>query len=250
MVQCVCGCNGRPLNQAPPDTIDYKRYKTCPARLARKKDQRDAKARARNIERSARLRQREEQKRTKRQEREALKEERAREEAAAETYRHEAGLPAKSAGEAMRRKLRTFHGSPCSRGHSGVRDARSGECVTCRTFDKKRRDAMKRGAFPESLSDEERLRVLEIYEEARKHTDQTGIPHHVDHVKPLAAGGRHHPDNLQILTAEQNLKKGAKWKGGLERPFPPDVDVEQIQPIAPARKLSFAARLLRLLTRD
>jgi len=38
----------------------------------------------------------------------------------------------------------------------------------------------------------------------------TGIQHHVDHIIPLSKGGLHHPDNLQILTAEENLKKGAK----------------------------------------
>ena len=41
-------------------------------------------------------------------------------------------------------------------------------------------------------------------------TKHTGIPHHVDHKYPLSKGGKHHPDNLQILTAEQNFKKGAK----------------------------------------
>jgi len=29
----------------------------------------------------------------------------------------------------------------------------------------------------------------------------------VDHVIPVAKGGLHHPDNLQIITAEDNLKK-------------------------------------------
>lgn len=33
----------------------------------------------------------------------------------------------------------------------------------------------------------------------------------VDHIKPLAAGGLHHPSNLQILTEHENRSKGAKW---------------------------------------
>ena len=33
----------------------------------------------------------------------------------------------------------------------------------------------------------------------------------MDHIKPLSAGGRHHPSNLQILTAKENLAKGAKY---------------------------------------
>jgi len=31
--------------------------------------------------------------------------------------------------------------------------------------------------------------------------------YHVDHIHPLSKGGAHHPMNLQILTAEENLKK-------------------------------------------
>ena len=32
---------------------------------------------------------------------------------------------------------------------------------------------------------------------------------HVDHAIPLSKGGLHHPDNLQIISAEENLKKNA-----------------------------------------
>ena len=34
-------------------------------------------------------------------------------------------------------------------------------------------------------------------------------PYHVDHIIPLAKGGLHTPDNLQILPAEVNCSKGA-----------------------------------------
>ncbi len=34
---------------------------------------------------------------------------------------------------------------------------------------------------------------------------------HVDHIQPLAAGGLHHPSNLQVLSKFDNLTKGAKW---------------------------------------
>ena len=34
--------------------------------------------------------------------------------------------------------------------------------------------------------------------------------YHIDHIIPLANGGLHHPDNLQVLTAEDNFSKGAK----------------------------------------
>ena len=34
---------------------------------------------------------------------------------------------------------------------------------------------------------------------------------HVDHIQPLAAGGLHHPSNLQVLTEHDNCSKGYKW---------------------------------------
>ena len=34
---------------------------------------------------------------------------------------------------------------------------------------------------------------------------------HVDHIQPLAAGGLHHPSNLQILSEHDNCSKGATW---------------------------------------
>lgn len=39
-----------------------------------------------------------------------------------------------------------------------------------------------------------------------------GVQYEVDHIKPLSKGGAHHPDNLQIITAEENRKKAAKYE--------------------------------------
>ena len=37
----------------------------------------------------------------------------------------------------------------------------------------------------------------------------TGVAHHIDHIIPIAAGGTHTADNLQVLTAAENIAKGA-----------------------------------------
>lgn len=35
---------------------------------------------------------------------------------------------------------------------------------------------------------------------------------HVDHVKPLAAGGLHCLRNMQLLEPAENCSKGARWE--------------------------------------
>jgi len=60
-----------------------------------------------------------------------------------------------------------------------------------------------------SLTQLEQKQIIEIYKKCRMLTEKTGIVHHVDHIIPISKNGKHHPSNLQILTAEKNLKKGA-----------------------------------------
>lgn len=43
----------------------------------------------------------------------------------------------------------------------------------------------------------------------KKISRETGIPHAVDHIIPLAKGGWHHQDNLQIIPKSLNSSKGA-----------------------------------------
>lgn len=50
--------------------------------------------------------------------------------------------------------------------------------------------------------------IKSIYEECRRISVETGVPHEVDHIIPIAKGGLHHQDNLQILTMIENRKKG------------------------------------------
>ena len=42
-------------------------------------------------------------------------------------------------------------------------------------------------------------------------TTKTGIPHEVDHIKPLCAGGVHRHWNLSVMPSTSNREKGAYW---------------------------------------
>lgn len=56
----------------------------------------------------------------------------------------------------------------------------------------------------------EKPEILALYKEARELQDAIGVPMHVDHIQPLKLGGKHTMNNLQILTATENLRKGAR----------------------------------------
>lgn len=50
--------------------------------------------------------------------------------------------------------------------------------------------------------------IMAMFYEIRKRVSRcTGFPWHVDHIKPLAKGGEHHENNLQVITAKSNLRK-------------------------------------------
>lgn len=69
-------------------------------------------------------------------------------------------------------------------------------------------------ATPPWLTYEDLLEIKEIFKEAAKLEKETGIKYHVDHIVPLRGEnvcGLHVPWNLQILTAEENMKKGNKF---------------------------------------
>lgn len=68
-------------------------------------------------------------------------------------------------------------------------------------------NAIKR--VPDCIPDDFDLHAtIPIYAERIRLTQETGVVHHVDHIIPLAAGGKHEVSNLQVLTAEENYKKG------------------------------------------
>jgi len=205
---CDCGCKGFPINiltlEFNEQEIDREAYLKCPARL----------------ERSSSTGYKE------------FKEDATYKEFLADIYpeRYEGRPPTQKQKQKQERQFKqtlnfqlredarnsgakTFQGSPCINGHNGTRFVKNNSCVECESFRRSMRDAIKRGAFRERLTPTEKLEISKIYAQSRKVSKETGVQHHVDHVRPLAAGGRHHSSNLQILTAEKNLKKGAKYQG-------------------------------------
>jgi len=56
----------------------------------------------------------------------------------------------------------------------------------------------------------EKAKLAQFYRVARLLSKRYGVAFDVDHIIPVSKGGAHHPSNLQILTATENRKKGAK----------------------------------------
>lgn len=81
-----------------------------------------------------------------------------------------------------------------------------------------KRAAIKRNAIPPWA---DLAKIEAIYEEARRRSRETGIPHHVDHIYPLQSKvvcGLHCETNLQILTAAENQSKSNRLPQLLENP--------------------------------
>ena len=60
----------------------------------------------------------------------------------------------------------------------------------------------------------DKSKTLDFYTEAKRLTEKTGIPHEVDHIIPLNGknvSGLNVPNNLQILTREENRRKANKY---------------------------------------
>ncbi|WP_157694911.1 hypothetical protein [Caballeronia fortuita] len=84
------------------------------------------------------------------------------------------------------------------------------KCGALQVFHVMQRQAAKLKATPFWS---ERDKIVALYTEARRITEETGIEHHVDHIVPLrgkAVCGLHVLANLRVITADQNKRKANK----------------------------------------
>jgi hypothetical protein len=70
-----------------------------------------------------------------------------------------------------------------------------------------RRRCRVKDAFDETANQE---KINEIYCEAKRLSEKTGIRYEVDYIIPISKGGKHHENNLQIITMSENRKKHSK----------------------------------------
>lgn len=81
------------------------------------------------------------------------------------------------------------------------------------SFNAKRR-AAKLQRTPKWLTKEDLACIQRIYRKAQAATKRMGVLYHVDHIYPLQGrkvSGLHVPGNLQILTAEENVRKNNRY---------------------------------------
>jgi 5-methylcytosine-specific restriction endonuclease McrA len=58
----------------------------------------------------------------------------------------------------------------------------------------------------------ERVHIKQLYLEAQKLTEETGIEYEIDHIHPLSLGGEHLMINLQLLPKEDNRSKSNTFR--------------------------------------
>jgi hypothetical protein len=143
--------------------------------------------------------------------------------------------------EALRDGKKTyFTGKPCKHGHIDYRFTSRSNCRSCllqknavhreenREYHRARTNQWRVDNPAKVLAKNSRRRahklkatpvwadqaaILAIYEESRRLTEETGKPHHVDHIFPLKGTnccGLHVETNLRVVEGSENLKKHNK----------------------------------------
>jgi hypothetical protein len=99
------------------------------------------------------------------------------------------------------------HALDCHRRHYGANVAYTERVKANAAHQKVKRRRLAKSVV---LTPAEELQVKAIYRLRYTLTRETGVEYHVDHHMPLSKGGKHHPDNLWVIHAAENLRKGAK----------------------------------------
>lgn len=81
------------------------------------------------------------------------------------------------------------------------------------------RRELKKASIDET-TDMENIRAFYLLAETL--STETGIKYCVDHINPIIKGGKHHQNNLQVITMIDNLKKGSKYPFEVENKHFPD----------------------------
>ena len=132
-----------------------------------------------------------------------------------------------------------FTGEPCNKGHMSLKYVNNRMCLECSSTWKRanlnsgrkssaawkknnpgrtsaivaKRRADRAQRTPAWLTGEQLTAMDKLYKQAAWLTKITGVKWHVDHIVPLKGknvSGLHIPDNLQVIPARENLKKGNK----------------------------------------
>jgi hypothetical protein len=89
------------------------------------------------------------------------------------------------------------------------------------TMKQMEREARKKFATPNWLSETHKRHIEAVYEHARECEMLTGDKYHVDHIVPLRGkniSGLHVPWNLQVLPADVNMTKSNKYDPDIQCP--------------------------------
>jgi 5-methylcytosine-specific restriction endonuclease McrA len=84
--------------------------------------------------------------------------------------------------------------------------------------------AKRRARVKAAISDGSDLKKIKMfYLLAEELTKRTGKKYVVDHKFPISKGGLHHQDNLQVITADENLRKFTKLDYMVKESFVPNL---------------------------